>query len=330
MPNRIYAFDVLKLLGAIGIALLHFNWKLIPQGYLFVEMFFILSGYLLYSNISRYKEQNWVSILIKRLKSFYVLYIFVLLGQILLNSKPSLPNFISALFLLGDIGLGDRFSYGALWFLGVYIYCFMFYILLFKTLQEKQALLITAVIVLICLFSFYTFSAYHALNKTYEMTIGPFQFGLMRGLAGIGWGICLHALTPKNYHLNQLLVNVVFILLSGLFVFYIFHKVTPAYDFINYLVISGIIFLINSKKGCINILLQSLGRKFHYVCSLSLPIYIFHCLVIDILNKLNTSSQGYSPVLYMLWVVLMAVVMERIQKLILKEYHNISKREMHD
>ena len=48
MEQRIYVFDLLKLLGAIGVSLLHYNWKLIPQGYLLVEMFFIMSGFCLY------------------------------------------------------------------------------------------------------------------------------------------------------------------------------------------------------------------------------------------------------------------------------------------
>ena len=70
--QRIYAFDLLKFIGAIGIATLHFNWKLIPQGYLFVEMFFIISGFLMYYHKDKYIESNIVKVIMTRISGYYL------------------------------------------------------------------------------------------------------------------------------------------------------------------------------------------------------------------------------------------------------------------
>ena len=319
MTNRIYAFDVLKFVGSIGIALLHFNWRLIPQGYLFVELFFIISGFLLYKNKVNYIEKDIKSILAKRLRSFYLLYLFVIIGQIFLNNFPSFADFFSSLFMLGDIGLGKRFNYGALWFLGVYVYCFIFYVLIFKTFQVKQALFIIGIIMIVTLCSMYTFSPGHALNRTYEVTIGPFQFGLLRGIAGIGIGILCASVSSAEQEISilQLYISV---FLVGLLVFYLFHQATPSYDYINYIVICGLLQSLIIKNNKLSEFLNYLGQKFQYICSLSLPIYIFHCMVIVILKKLNYSTQDYPPLIYLLWVVLFAIVMERLQKCIIVIY----------
>ena len=75
MEQRIYVFDLLKLLGAIGVSLLHYNWKLIPQGYLLVEMFFIMSGFCLYLRLPFYSRKSLWQIFARRIGSFYAFYL---------------------------------------------------------------------------------------------------------------------------------------------------------------------------------------------------------------------------------------------------------------
>lgn len=310
---RIYAFDVLKFLGALAIALLHFNWKIIPQGYLFVELFFMIGGFLLYQHLPVYKEHTLTTTLIKRLKDFYFYYILALvLKMILSQSIPSLSQILSSLLFLGDVGLGQRWHYEALWFLGVYLYCYMGYVFLYSRISEKNALNITVALVFITLFAIYTYSPDHALNKTYEMSVGPFQFGLLRGVAGIGMGILIAKMTnlykePKSF------IYVIGESLSIIIVLhYLFLTATTDYDIINYVLIAIIISSLYLSPNCLNQLLEAIGKKFSYICSLSLPIYIFHCVVINILQKLNYSTNDYPPLLYLLLVVLFAIMMKTI------------------
>lgn len=145
--QRIYAFDLLKFIGAIGIATLHFNWKLIPQGYLFVEMFFIISGFLLYLNVERYKQQNYISILIKRIDSFYLFYILAIIAQInqYINGKVSfvfslsLPVYIFHSFVIGvlkkagvDLSMFNWFVYiGLVFVMAIMMHFLALYIIKF-------------------------------------------------------------------------------------------------------------------------------------------------------------------------------------------------------
>lgn len=313
ISQRIYAFDLLKFIGAIGIATLHFNWKLIPQGYLFVEMFFIISGFLLYLNVEQYKQQNYISILIKRIGSFYLFYILAIIAQISLNGIPSLANFLSSLLFLGDIGLGQRSTYGALWFLGVYIFCFMFYIAMFFSLETKKALFAVGVIVFLSLFSIYTYSPAHALNKTYEMTIGPFQFGLLRGIIGIGWGILL-AIIGKKSILSSTAINWLGLFSLILIPIYIFHQVTPEYDIINYFAQSLLILMCYEHRENVN---KYINRKILFIFSLSLPVYIFHPFILDILNQKASNENWY---IYITLVLLFSTFMQMMTYIITKVF----------
>lgn len=317
MSQRIYVFDLLKFIGAIGIATLHFNWKLIPQGYLFVEMFFIISAFLLYLNVEQYKQQNYISILIKRIDSFYLFYILAIIAQISLNGAPSLANFLSSLLFLGDIGLGQRYTYGALWLLGVYVFCFMFYIGIFFSLETKKAFLAVGIIVFLSLFSIYTYSPAHALNRTYEITVGPFQFGLLRGIIGIGWGILLATIGKKSI-LSSTKISWLGLISIILILIYIFHQATPMYDIINYFTQSLLILMCYMHKEKLN---QYINGKISFIFSLSLPVYIFHPFVIDVLKKEDVDLSTFNWFIYIGLVLFMAISMRFFALYIVKFYH---------
>ena len=157
MEQRIYVFDLLKLLGAIGVSLLHYNWKLIPQGYLLVEMFFIMSGFCLYLRLPFYSRKSLWQIFARRLGSFYAFYLMALFLQIILSGKIPAPYLLAnSVLFLGDLGIGPRFAYGSLWFLGVYLFCFMGYMFLFRVISVEKALLIIFATVFVLLCSAYT------------------------------------------------------------------------------------------------------------------------------------------------------------------------------
>ena len=284
--NRIYAFDILKFFGAIGIALLHYDWHLIPQGFLLVEMFFMMSGFCLYLNINNYMSSNLKMLLVKRLKSFYILYIIALFGQMIVTERLfSLANFLNAIFFLDSIGLAKRYAYGAWWFLGVWLFCYLFYVNLFRVCSKKISVLIIFVIVFMGLCSIYTYSPGHNLNLVDQINIGPFQFGLIRGFVGIGFGILLSYFIehmPKtNSYLTVLVMGVSLILLLT----YLCASASSAYDLLNYIVVALIISCIYlSTNQCIHFM-NILGERFKNVFSLSLAIYIFHPIVIHALKR---------------------------------------------
>ncbi len=266
----------------------------------------MISGILLFQNLNHYMEQNYLSILVKRLKSFYIMFIVAIAFHAFLNGLPPLFGIINSLLFLGDLGLGQRFNYGALWFLGVYVFSFMFYIAIFKSFSSSRSLFVIFSIVFISLFSVYTYSPDHVLNRTYEISIGPFQFGLIRGIIGIGLGILLGAsFNPlskiKKHHWLIIEIGAVLIMAK-----YLFLAPTPQYDFINYIIVAVLLSSISLSHNPLNSFINFIGKKFSYICSLSLPIYIFHSVVIDILKKMDYSANNYSPLLYIVEVIIFA------------------------
>ena len=277
MEQRIYVFDLLKLLGAIGVSLLHYNWKLIPQGYLLVEMFFIMSGFCLYLRLPFYSRKSLWQIFARRLGSFYAFYLMALFLQIILSGKIPAPYLLAnSVLFLGDLGIGPRFAYGSLWFLGVYLFCFMGYMFLFRVISVEKALLIIFATVFVLLCSAYTYSPAHCLNRVSEAIVGPFQFGVLRGIIGLGWGILTAAAVVQLKQIKPVKCILAGGLSVAFLIYYLVHTATVSYDFINYAVIAVLVSSCYGGAEQLNKVFAGLGQKFFYFCSLSLPIYIFH------------------------------------------------------
>lgn len=323
MP-RIYAFDVLKIFGALGISLLHFNWRLIPQGYLFVEMFFIMSGFCLYLHLSSYANKTLFEIFIKRLQTFYFYYLMVMLLQIILSEEfPPLYLLVNAAFFLGNLGFGIRWGYGALWFLPVYLLSFMFYVSLFKIISVKKALLIVWCIVFLSLWMVYNYSPAHNLNMVNEVTCGIFQLGILRGVIGIGLGILTAAVT-LNFKQTEI-IKIAGILSFFFLINIIFRSATTNYDFISYIVFCTIISWCYIYSNLGNTIFEKLGKPLFYFCSLSLPVYVFHMFIVDLLIKAFNTTDNTPPIIYLIIVVLFAAAMKALYKKLLCLFNKFRK-----
>lgn len=322
--KQIYAFNILKFFASIGIALLHFNWHIIPQGYLLVEMFFMLSGFFLFLNIENYQKLDVKKILWKKLKKFYLLYILALFGQMIVSGHLfSLADFLATVFFLDSLGISKRYAYGAWWFFGVWIFCYTFYIKMFSVYNQKKALFIIFSIVFVCISSAYTYSPGHCLNRVDQILIGPFQFGLIRGLSGIGLGILLSYLIKNMDKVNSTIIIVLEVLSLCLLLKYLCKDATSAYDFLNYVNVSSIILCVYLASDKYMYFVNLVGKKCKNFFSLSLPIYIFHPIVCYTLKKFNYEIQEYPVWLYLIWVVLLAFIMQYIQKFCFYLYHKV-------
>lgn len=322
--KHIYAFNILKFLASIGIALLHFNWHIIPQGYLLVEMFFMLSGFCLFLHIEKYQKLNVKEILWKKLKKFYLLYILALFGQMIVSGHLfSFTDFFSTAFFLDSLGISKRYAYGAWWFFGVWIFCYTFYIKMFSVYDQKKALFIIFSIVFVCISSAYTYSSGHCLNRVDQILIGPFQFGLIRGFAGIGLGILLSYFIKNMDKVDSVFVVVLEVLSLCLLLKYLCKDATSAYDFLNYINVSCIILCIYLASDKYMHFVNFVGKKYEAFFSLSLPIYIFHPIVYYTLRKFNYEIQEYSVWLYLVWVLWLAFIMQHIQKFCFYLYQKI-------
>ncbi len=310
--NRIHSLDILKFLGALCIATLHLHWEYVPQGYLFVEMFFIISGFMIGSNREKYISIPLLSIFLKRLYSFYPLLIFAIGIFIILYDTPKTYDLINALLMLGDIGFGERYGFGNLWFLGVYLLVFIFYIYILKAFSLTQFSLITLFVVIISIYCLYFYSPARSVNILYDYYIGVFPFCLIRGVAAIGLGILLGiALETLEVNANILLITELFCLY--LLIKYVFAEVTPKYDFINYFVCMGLITSLSQSNNAINKLLEAVGKKANWLFSLSLEIYILHTSVIAFSERIGIKQFFINYVfVYLIVVVICAFMIHNV------------------
>lgn len=58
MKQRISIIDALKGIAIIAVALYHYGGRYLPYGYLGVDIFFVVGGYLLISSLKRQMEKG--------------------------------------------------------------------------------------------------------------------------------------------------------------------------------------------------------------------------------------------------------------------------------
>tara|TARA_Y100000589_G_C27171467_1_gene636913 strand:+ start:410 stop:2419 length:2010 start_codon:yes stop_codon:yes gene_type:complete len=110
--------DGLRALAIIAVIINHFNKDFLPSGYLGVDIFFVISGYVISSSLSRRKSNNFKEFLIdfyeRRVKRIFpALVFFVLIASLFIcffNHYPgiSLQTGLASLFGLSNIYLLQR------------------------------------------------------------------------------------------------------------------------------------------------------------------------------------------------------------------------------
>lgn len=164
--QRIYSFDFIRALCAVGIIVFHFSCEMGQNdlfhpfysfanggwGEIFVGIFFILSGATLYYNNSEIKSLR--TFYRKRIKSiypmFYIAYLVFYIWSAVATRNPFYAGNPLKL-LLSAAGIDGYFQYRMVnyyqvgeWFLGAIIMLYVLYPLLLKVFK-KSALLLTLI-----------------------------------------------------------------------------------------------------------------------------------------------------------------------------------------
>lgn len=227
--NRKYSLDFLKIVGIIYVVFHHAQSteaKIIYNGYMFVEMFFIISGFFLFKSILE-KNQNLIEFIISRLKKLYLPYIlalfslviiFLIVGQNLNYSKWW--SIIFEIFMLQNVGLpGSGGINYPCWYLSVLLYGSIIIFILIKKLGIKRFNTISFVIVF--LFYMYSFIEFQSLEQ-WGYIFKFFYYPFIRGSSAMVLGGIIYQLSNRIKSIdsisNMLIVSIFFMIIVLMFI----------------------------------------------------------------------------------------------------------------
>ena len=315
--TKFYNLEFLRLLGTIIIVHLHV-WRFydftpairehyfamekvahiikhLGSSYLWVEFFYILSGFLLIYTLSHKRNPDWVKNSLTRAKrlfwpiavSFVLMFILSLFGILKFNKYD---NFMT-LLLLQKSGLMHTPHAGNnpfLWFIGPLFFTNIFYAYIKINFSRKALNLLSALL----FFLGYTILVHQGFPAISKVYFNFLPVGLIRGIAGCSAGIVLYNFWEyyrKNMKANsisltkKLFVTALEIYLLGFIVYYtLLHKISYDNPFLFVIAFMAIIFVFVNKEGYLSGFLDKplflkLGRY-------SFNIYVMQAIVFAVLS----------------------------------------------
>jgi len=315
--------DGLRALAVLSVILHHVSSKFLPGGFLGVDIFFVISGYLISSII--FKERiagnfslaNFYGRRIRRIfPALTVVLIFtILFGYFALFNLEfkKLARHISYAVtfflnfrLIGEAGYFDVVSHMKpllhLWSLSVEEQFYLLWPLMLIFLGGDKRARISALIVF-CFFFSYLFIIYleqKNINALFYHPLGRF-WELLIGASLAHFQVAKYGKSPPNFLVSQRVRNVLsclggFLIIVSMFVFS-GEKSQPSPFTI--LPLIGVVMIITAQSGYLNKLLSV--RPIVFVGLISYPLYLWHW---PILSYLRIMESGAPP----LWLLLAAII----------------------
>ncbi len=279
-----FSLDLTKFLAACGIFFFHVNTSCFPSGFLFVILFFIMSGFLFYQNKNRYQHQPFLKTILKRIGSYYFYYLISLvlwynvafLEPIYIPFQLTLRNILNYLLFLPMINLSPVFGSQVLWFLGVYTFLFLILLIAIKIKLPLTPILACVSLPVVLFLSIFSprgapLTSHITFSFLNHLSI---SLGFLYGIAGIGlgwiWAALLSKLSLKISAWHQKIGLGV-----GLFLLFCEGKnILPFPDISIYIVSLFLLFYASLESTDSH--RSDMVSFFSYLGALSVPIYIFH------------------------------------------------------
>ena len=307
--------DGLRAIAVLAVIINHFNPNLLPGGFLGVDIFFVISGYVITQSILSTKSKNfWEFISFfyeKRIKRLLpALMIYILVGSILIclfKEDPSeqIQTGLLSLFGLSNIDLfrksTDYFAestslnpFAHTWSLGVeaqfyFIYPILIWLIKLKSKTQKINRTLFAVIISLSLISIILYIQIYYQNSMAAYFLMPTRF----------WEIavgCLFFLKiRKKTYLN---INLSTYILSGIIT--CFFLPISAIPFSNFLIVLLTLFLLASAKEETKIYSFLTNKYIIRVGLLSYSLYLWHWGILSI-SKLTIGVHWWTiPIQFLL------------------------------
>ncbi len=227
--KRNFSIDVIKFVLSIAIFLHHFD--LFPGGYLAVEGFFMISGFLMMNSLFRQKKEDRLlpnstaHFVFHRYSAIFLPLFFSAISGFFINEMltypelaKTMPSRISGLlfevFPVQTLGFQGTYTTGVSWYLAALFFGLAVLHPMAKKDPERFAYTVCPPIILL----FYGFLCVYSkhLNLPCEWYFGFVNSGLIRGIAGLCAGCVLFVLVKDSNEKKgvSLFSRIVFSLLS--------------------------------------------------------------------------------------------------------------------
>jgi peptidoglycan/LPS O-acetylase OafA/YrhL len=281
--EKSYSIDVLKFILSCCVVALHYNWELIPRGYLSVEFFFIISGFSFY-RFSNMRSTNPIKII----KKIYLIYIASIILTILLaSSKYDILSIVLASLMMQSLGINDTVINVPTWFLCVYAFvvpCIVYaYNFMDKRGVKCEYILLLVPILIYFILSNSTPST--GFNYSYEFKVAGLTVGILRCIAAVCIGI-FSGVVSEGVSIDKRVSNPLSITLFAWIVYiFSFSGFYPSYDYVSISIMAMMLILIVSGNNIVSFILDRTGRRFPFLGKLSVYVFIFHYPILTVINE---------------------------------------------
>ena len=303
MTNSKYLHEIdgLRAIAVISVIINHFNKQLLPNGYLGVDIFFVISGYVITSSIFSRRNSEFKDFIIsfyarrlKRLMPSLLIFIFItLLFTLFVDPYPqfSIRTGFFSLFGMSNIYLylqsTDYFGRAAelntfthTWSLGIeeQFYLIFPFISWFSGFAKKKNNVSKSLILCLSFLSFLSLALFLGL---YKLNFPAAYFLIFSCFCEIAFGSMIFAsLKLKNFILDTFKnIKVELILFLILFLLPLPNKFGQLFTILIVLLTSVFILKVKESKFLLKILTN---KKIVKVGLISYPIYLWHWPVIVI------------------------------------------------
>ena len=320
--NFSYGINGLRGIATIVIALFHFELYfpimksgVFKTGYIAVEFFFILSGFLIAKSYFEKNRKKLLPILKNKLKKLYPAYFIALISLIMvyslkwynlniiswMNDSNHASNFIADILLLQGSGISN-FNYinGPAWYVSALLLNIPLIIYILKKSETKYYPIIFGILS-IALYSFF-------IIRDYSMTPNYFIAGfissaILRGLAGISLGIFSYYIykeyNSKVKNMNGILFNIIELILFIAFIRLLIFREPSRLNILILPTTALLIIMMFSKEGIIDKLF--LNKLSTYFGKISFEFYIMQSTCSNIMILwFDNIRQPYITIIYLL------------------------------
>lgn len=313
--SRNYAFDGLKLLFIFIVAIHHTGFlnKYMFHGYMSVDFFFIVSGYMLMRTATLKPKLSVKGYSLQRFEKIYPHYLFSFIVFFILSVIYKFKEVNGAFFFKGltemlmvqNLGIfSGGYNYPC-WYISVLFYSGILLYFLLKHLPQK----VFYIIGIFCSITVYGYISYFN-NGILEIwdTVFVFYLPLWRGIAGIITGMLIYILHQKidfNKYKNLFCILEVLSLVTILVLMCIPQNI----DLFILIAIIFLIVAIGNPRSLISrfsnnsIVLR--GIRYEYA------IFLNHAVVISVFNKIIFDNFRL-PTIIKLTIILLAIVVYSI------------------